>query len=98
VLVAFFNPDVIIPPANVELGEQAMFSNSWDQFTDEQEGIFILDSPVVYFAVVLDGSQLSILFLDKEEGACDAGVRTNDGSSLQMFLEELFQGYSLILG
>jgi len=48
----------------------------------------ILYHPLVYWVIVLNGVEFSILFLNKEEGGSIGAFGWSDGSLLDMFLDE----------
>jgi hypothetical protein len=93
--VSFFDSDVVVPPAHIELGEERRAFHSIDQLGDEWQGITVLYGPFIYFSVVLDRSQLAVFLFDKEEGG---GIRTfgwADVSLLRVFFHKLLKGFLL---
>jgi hypothetical protein len=59
--------DIIVPPADVKLGEVARILEPMDKVVDEGERIAILPGDRIQSSVVLDEAELSILLLDKED-------------------------------
>ena len=71
-LVSILDPDVVITPANIKLGEDLSSFELVHEIGDEREGLGISDSVFVQIAVVLAGAETTILLFDKEEG-CSLG-------------------------
>ncbi len=59
--------NVVVPPADVELGEDFLPLQLFKYGADEGEWIGVLYSPGVEGSVIHDGLQFPILFLPKEE-------------------------------
>ena len=65
--IAFFYPHVVIPPANVELGEVLCAFESVNEVVNEGKEIAVLSGDQVERAIVLDKAKLSVLLLDEED-------------------------------
>jgi hypothetical protein len=50
------------------------------------------DSECVQFAVVLNGLEITILFLDEEEGECVLGFRLSNVTFREVLVDELLKG------
>src|SRR3979490_3550105 len=64
--IAFFYPHVVIPPADVELGEVLRAFESVNEVVNEGKGIAILPSDQIEHAIVLYEAKFSVL-LDEED-------------------------------
>ena len=80
-LVTVFDADVVVPPTNVELGKVASIFQLVHEVGDEGKGVGIAGGVFVEISVILAGTKLAILLLDKEEGRCLRGVGRTDLSS-----------------
>src|SRR3981189_2609742 len=65
--IAIFYPHVVIPPADIELGEVLRAFKSVDEVVNEREGIAVLPSDQVERAIVLHEAKFSVLLLDEED-------------------------------
>jgi hypothetical protein len=61
--------DVVISISDVEFGHQPGISHLVEDGVDAWEGVYVLHHPFIHLSVVVNWSQLSILFLDVEERA-----------------------------
>jgi hypothetical protein len=59
-----------------------------DKFWDEGKWVSILDSPFVYWAIVLYRAKFTILLLDVEESAFVWALRWADCSSFKVFFDK----------
>ena len=50
----------------------------------------------IHVAVILAGAEAAILFFDKEEWGCLRGVQGSNLSTVKVFLEEVFRGFTFI--
>ena len=66
-LVLLSNENVVVPPLNVKLGKQDGFLYIINEFWNEGKGIGIVDSVGVQVAIILAGTQISILLWYKEK-------------------------------
>jgi hypothetical protein len=66
-LVSFLYSDIVEAPPNIHFGKVSGASKLGDQFRDEGKWIFVLDCDRIECPVVLDESESSILFFEKEE-------------------------------
>ena len=89
-LVSIFNMDIIIPPANIEFGEDFCFLEFVNEIRDEEKGVCITDSVFIDIAVVLARAKTTILLFDKEEGGCLWGIQRMNFASLQIFIKKVF--------
>src|SRR3981189_3609222 len=65
--IAFFYPHVVIPPADIELGEILRAFESMDEVVNEGKGIAVLPSDQIERAIVLYEAKFSVLLLDEED-------------------------------
>ena len=77
-LVAILDADVIIPPANVKLGEVASIFQLVHEVGNKREGVGVSGGMFVEVAVVLAGAEFSIFLFDEEERGCLRGVGRTD--------------------
>ena len=80
-LVAIFDVDIVIPPANIKFGEVASIFQLVHKVRDERERVGISGGMFVEVIIVLARVEFSVLLLDKEEGGCLGGVGGMDLSS-----------------
>ena len=66
-LVPIFDMDIVIPPADVKLGEDLCSLKFIDKIRDEWEGIGIMDSVFIEIAIVLTRTETTILLSNEEE-------------------------------
>ena len=69
-LVSIFDANIIIPPVNIEFGEDFHSLEFVDEIGDEEKGVCVADSMFVDIVVVLTGVKTAILLFDEEEGGC----------------------------
>ena len=62
------------------------------ELPDKREQGSVPDGECVQSSVVLDGSEITILLLDKEEGECIGGLGLVDISLFQIFGDEFLEG------
>ena len=67
-LVTVLDPYVVVPPANVKLGEHFGISEFVYEVGDEGKGVSIANGVFVDIAVVLAGTESTIFLFDKKEG------------------------------
>ncbi len=84
-----FDEHLVVPPLDINAGEFRAIVQSVDQGGYEGEGVAALDRPGVYWSIVLDGSEFSILLFDEEEGCCVGAFRWLDGSAGSVLFQEL---------
>jgi len=68
--VTFLDMDIIVPPADIELGEVACAPKTIDKVRNEWKRIDILNRLCIECPVVLDQSERPILLLNKEYWHC----------------------------
>src|SRR5712671_794960 len=66
--VFWFNQYFVVSPLDIDASELCTVSQLVDQGRYEGERVAVLDRPGVHWPIVLDGPELSVLFLDEEEG------------------------------
>src|SRR3981189_2880864 len=86
--IAFFYPHIVIPPADVELGEVLCAFKPVDEVVNEGEGIAILLGDQVERAIVLYEAKLSVLLLDEEERSAYWRFRMPNASCRQGFFQK----------
>ena len=89
--VAFLNPDVVVAPTDVELGEDFRALQLVDDVGCEGQGIAIFHSDVVEFAVVLDEAEFAVLLLDEEDRGGDRRFAGDDVAFGQGVFDEALQ-------
>ncbi|KAF9799044.1 hypothetical protein IEO21_10626 [Rhodonia placenta] len=67
-LVTGFDPDIVISPSDIELGEERGTAELIHHLGDQRQGVAIFDGDRVQPAVVLYGSKCPFLLFDEEEG------------------------------
>src|SRR3981189_2692250 len=95
--IAFFYPHVVIPPADVELGEVLRAFKSEDEVVNGGKGIEILSGDQVRRAVVLDKAKPSVLLFDEEDRGAYRRFRMPDATCGQGLLEKRVQ-FCLLFG
>ena len=97
-LVAIFDADVVVSPADVELGKQFGVFEFIDEVGDEGEWIGVAGGMFVQVSVILTGAEAAILLFDKAEWGCLRGVGRANLSTVEVFLEEVLSGLSFFRG
>ena len=67
-LVTVLDPYVVVPPSDVELGEDLGVSQFIHEIRDKREGVGVMDGMFVDVTIVLAGAKSSVLLFDEEEG------------------------------
>jgi hypothetical protein len=86
--IAFFYPHIVIPPADVELGEVLHAFESVNEVVNEGKGIAILSGNQVERAIVLDKAKSSVLLFDEEDQGTYWRFRMPDAAHCQGLFEE----------
>ena len=68
--VAFLDPEIVISPSEIHLGEQFSSLQFLGQLSDKRERVVVLDGVFVKIAIILYHSLLSVLFRDEEHRGC----------------------------
>ena len=97
-LVAICDVNIVIPPVDIELGEQFGILELVDEVGDKRKWVGISGGMFVQVAVVLTGVETAIFLLNKEEWGHLGGIRRTDLSTVKVFLEEVFSGFSFLGG
>src|SRR3981189_277427 len=95
--IAFFYPHIVIPPADVKLGEVLRAFESVNEVINEREGVAVLPSDQVERAIVLHEAKLSVFLLDEEDGSAYWRFQMLNVSCRQGFFQESVQ-FSLLSG
>src|SRR3981189_1201941 len=95
--IAFFYPHIVIPPADVELGEVLRAFESVDEVVNERKGIAIFSGDQVERAIVLDKAKPSVLLFDEEDRGAYRRFRMPDATCGQGLLEKHVQ-FCLLFG
>ena len=95
-LVSFLNPNVVIPPLNVQFNEILEGFQGVDEVGDVRKGISILDGVGINILIVLAGAECAILLRDKEEEGHLQRPRRDALALLQVFVNEHSQGIHLL--
>ena len=80
-LVPVLDSDIIVPPSNVEFGEDFCPLEFIDEVGNEWEGVCVANSVFINVAIVLARSKTTIFLLDEEERGCLWGVGGADFAS-----------------
>ena len=96
-LVTVAHLDVVVPPTDIQLCEErrpaAVHSRkSIHKLPDERKQGGVLDSEGIQSVVISDGSKVSILLLDEEEGECVGRLGLADVPLFKVLCNELLQG------
>src|SRR3981189_2955991 len=89
--IAFFYPHVVIPPADVELGEVLRAFESVNEVVNEGKGVAILSGDQIEHAIVLYEAKLSVLLLDEEDRSAYWRFRVPNVAHRQGFFQESIQ-------
>jgi len=79
---------IIEPPPDVKFCEVLGSAELGDEFRDERDRVFILDSYGVQYVIVLDQPERTIFLLNEEHRGCYGGLGRSDLSGTQVFLQE----------
>ena len=90
-LVSFFDSDVIVTPADIELGEIPSTSEPIDYIRCEWERIPVLNGDVVKFPVVLNEPQFPVFLFDEEDWRGNRRFTRPDIPFAKLFVQELVQ-------
>ena len=66
-LISFFDVNVVVPPADVELSKARKTVQVIYEISDERKRIGVLDSMFIQISVVLYQVEFSIFLFDKKE-------------------------------
>src|SRR5262249_33445501 len=91
-LVAFLDANVIIAPADIELGENLGVLDPSDYFGNQREWGTVLDADLVDPSVVLHRPECSLLILDEEKRSGNWRLGRSDTARFEMLIEEVVQG------
>ena len=69
-LIAFMNVNVIISPLDAHFNEQFLSRETINEFINVRECVGVLHCVFVDVAIVLNGTNFSILFRDEVESNC----------------------------
>ncbi|KAF9812584.1 hypothetical protein IEO21_06106 [Rhodonia placenta] len=84
--VTGFDPDVVVPPSDIKLGEERSTAELIHHFGDQRQGVAIFDCDRVQPAVVLYRSKCPFLLFDEEEGGRNGWLRFPYVSFRQLLL------------
>ena len=73
-LVPVFDMDIVIPPTDIELGEDLCSLEFINKIRDEWEGVGVADSVFIDIAIVLTRAETTVLLFNKEERGCLWGI------------------------
>ncbi len=65
--IAWFDTYVVVPPSDVKFCEEGTSTQTIDCLRNKGRNIAVPLGPFIHWSIVLDGSELPILFLDEEE-------------------------------
>jgi hypothetical protein len=86
--IAFFYPHIVVPPADVELGEVLCAFESVNEVVNEGKEIAILLGNQVERVIVLDKAKSSVLLFDEEDRGAYWQFRMPDVACHQGLFEE----------
>lgn len=66
-LVCFFDPDIVVPSLDVELGEDLSLCQAVDNIGGEREWVTVLDCDYIKLSVVLHEAELPIFLFDEKD-------------------------------
>ena len=87
--VAFLDPDIVVSPTEIHLGEHLSSLQFLRQLLDKREQIIVLDCVFIEIAVILYHPFLSILFRDEEYGRGLGRFRWSDVAFLGLIVYEV---------
>jgi len=79
---------IVETPLDVKFCEVLGSAELGDEFRDEGDRVFILDSYGIQYVIVLDQSERTIFLLNEEHRGCYRGLGRSDLSGMQVFLQE----------
>ena len=88
VLVSGLNPDIVITPADVQLGEVASSAEFGDKLRDKRKWILIFHSHGIERAIVLHQAERSILLLDEEDQGSHQRFQWSNSTTSEVFTEK----------
>ena len=97
-LVAILDADIVVPPADIKLGKQFGVFEFVDEVGDEGERVGVAGGMFIQVSVILTGAEAAVLLFDKEEWGHLGGVGRANLSAIEVFLEEVFGGFSFFGG
>ena len=97
-LVAILDSYIVVPPVDVELGENLGVSQLVYEIGDEGKGVGVADGVFIEVTIVLAWAKSSVLLFDEEERGGLGGVGRADLSGGKVFVEEIFSGFTFIGG
>src|SRR3979490_940971 len=95
--IPFFYPHIVIPPADVELGEVLRAFKSVNEVVNEGKGIAIFSGDQVERAIVIYKAKFSLFLLDEEDRSTYRRFRVPNAARCQGFFQEGVQ-FPLFLG
>jgi hypothetical protein len=96
-LIPWLNSDVIVPPADIEFGEESAATEVVDGLRDQGRNIVVLLCPFIHGLIVLYQAQLFIFLFDEEEVGSIGTPQFADCPPLQVFGHKLVGLCYLIL-
>ena len=96
-LMPVFDSDIIVSPSDVEPGEDFCPLEFVDEVRNEGKRVCVTDGVFVDIAIVLTGSEATVLLFDKEERGRLWGVRGANFACLYIFVKEVLRRF-LFLG
>jgi len=67
-LVSLLNPNVVISPPDIEFRKVTRMFENVDKIGDMRKRVSVLECVRIYIAIILAGTEHSILLWDKKEG------------------------------
>jgi hypothetical protein len=90
--IPLLNADIVVAPADVEYGEDLGILEFFNNISNKRERVLVFDGEIIEFAVILNGVQLAVLFLNTEERGVEREFRGADKTASGHISEEGVEG------
>ena len=87
-LIAGLNPNIVITPSDVQLGEIVSSTELRDKLRDKRKWILIFHSHGIERAIVLHQAERSILLLDEEDQGSHQRFQWSNSTTSKVFTEK----------
>ena len=87
-LIASLNPNIVITPSDVQLGEIVSSTELRDKLRDKRKWILIFHSHGIERAIVLHQAERSILLLDEEDQGSHQRFQWLNSTTSELFTEK----------
>jgi hypothetical protein len=96
-LVSFLDAYVVVSPPYIEFGEEGTSAEVVYYLWNQRGDVSVFLCPFVERSIVLDRSELFVLFSDVEEVGTTRGFRYSNRSSLEVFFDDLSRFFVFFL-